>query len=214
MLELHVCVICSNSTWDSLDNGWAFCVGCGIMDADPHYNGNSYRSTQEVLVHRQMYTRCKRFKKYLHRAARHQSQNTVPDDTWKYLLDRRPYSGPKHILKTLKKAKLKRKCYDSLPIISWALGMPVPVMNQADISAAMVHFRKLDAAFPPRTAFVSYVYALEYILIMIGRADMVPYLSKIQCTSRREKYKRKLDSIFTEPLANRTVIDLLKYSSV
>ena len=61
----------------------------------------------------QTYTREKRFRKYLQRASRQQSIGSVPEETWQYLLARRPFQGPKHIVLTLKHARnLHKKCYD------------------------------------------------------------------------------------------------------
>ena len=45
--------------------------------------------------------------------------------------------------------------------------------------------------------FVSYLFALEYILQLIGRSDMLPYINKISCRKRRHAYRYRLDRIFS-----------------
>ena len=59
----------------------------------------------------------------------------------------------------------------------------------------MAIFDKIDRAVG-EGPFISYVYALEYILRRRGRSDLLPVINTIQCSKRREKYKRLLDNIF------------------
>jgi hypothetical protein len=98
----------------------------------------------------------------------------------------------------LKQARhLKRKCYDSLPFLTAALcaHIIVPTLNEIEKGKAIRLFNQIDAAIM-RGPFVSYLFCLEYILKKMGRDDMVPYINKIQCPKRREKYKQKLNGIF------------------
>ena len=130
-----------------------------------------------------------------------QTCKSVPDETWKYLLDNRPYSGPAHVLRTLKQGgrKLRNKCYDCLPLFVHHLcSMRVPVLSDREITSAMDHFAVIDSAFPRDGGFMSYAYALEFILLKMDRADMLPFLSGIQCAKRRAHYHQKLTRIFTD----------------
>ena len=43
---------------------------------------------------------------------------------------------------------------------------------------------------------MSYLFALEYILELIKRADMVPFINKICCRKRRAAYRLRLNKIF------------------
>ena len=121
------------------------------------------------LQQNQVYTRTKRFVKYLNRASMKQSVNSVPDDTWEYLLQRAPYKSPGHILRTLKKAKLKRKCYDCLPLLTH---VPRRFRAQALGARTTARARVIDQAFPHTGSFMSYLYVLEFILIQVGRQDV------------------------------------------
>ena len=69
-------------------------------------------------------------------------------------------------------------------------------LTEADKLAAMNAFRKLDNAYCTGEPFVSYLFALEYILNLIGRGDIVPYINKICCRKRRHAYQRRLERIF------------------
>ena len=40
------------------------------------------------------------------------------------------------------------------------------------------------------------MYALEYILALMGRSDLLPFINKIQCLKRRAAYKIMLDKLF------------------
>ena len=159
---------------------------------------HSFQS-MSVLCQTQTYTRAKRFKKYLARACMRQSNNSVPDQTWKYLLDRRPYKGPRHILRVLKGAgrTLRKKCYDCLPMLVHHLcDIKVPVLCDLEVASAMELFKVIDAAFPKEGGFMSYAYALEFILCKLNREDLLPFLSGIQCTKRRAHYHQLLTRVF------------------
>ena len=197
---------CGNQIrWDMHMNGTASCMKCGQLNTHESYcpSENYVHAFQSmsVLCQTQTYTRAKRFKKYLHRACRRQSCNSVPDATWKYLLHHRPYTGPAHVLRTLKQAgrTLRNKCYDCLPLLVHHLcNVPVPVLRDREIAVAMDHFAVIDAAFPRDGGFMSYAYALEFILLKMDRADMLPFLSGIQCVKRRAHYNQKLTRIFRD----------------
>ena len=100
---------------------------------------------------------------------------------------------------TLKKSKLKRKCYDSLPLLVSHLcpGHVVPMLSEIERKQAVKLFGEIDnkLAAMPEQPFCSYLYVLEYILYALGRSDMVPYCSRIQCRKRREKYRVLLTSV-------------------
>ena len=81
------------------------CTSCGVEDF------NSIITTEHAhisycvpLKSVATYTRVKRFKKYLQRASMAQSASTIPQLTWDYLLEGRPYRSPAHIVRRLKKA--------------------------------------------------------------------------------------------------------------
>ena len=148
----------------------------------------------------QTYTRLKRFRKYLQRASRQQSVASVPQETWEYLLARRPYRGPRHIVMTLKRAgkRLRKKCYDCLPLLAHNLcpHLNVPTLDEAEKLRALSLFGVLDRAFKRDGPFVSYLFALEYILRLLGRRDVLPYINKIQCPTRREAYNMQFARLF------------------
>ena len=205
---MNTCSACGNSAlWEMHLNGTASCRNCGILVhnelfVDPGAENfmHSFQS-MSVLHQTQTYTRAKRFKKYLNRACMRQSVNSVPDATWKYLLDHRPYSGPPSILRRLKQAgrKLRNKCYDCLPLLVHHLcDVRVPVLCDREVTVAMDLFKVIDAAFPKDGGFMSYAYALEFVLLRMDRADMLPFLSGIQCSKRRAHYHEKLTRIFRD----------------
>lgn len=174
------------------------CTACG-REHPGFLNPSVCSGYMSVLVPVQTYTRLKRFRKYLSRAARAQSASSIPSETWEYLLNNGPYSSPAAIVRALKKAgkKLKKKCYDSLPMLSeQLLGVFVPTLSERDKLMAENAFKKLDHAYAKGEPFVSYLYALEYILLHIGRSDIMPYINKIQCRKRRTRYKMRMDRIY------------------
>ena len=76
--------------------------------------------TPSAPLHQNTYTRLKRFRKYLSRAAMHQSAVSIPDATWKYLFEGAPYTSPRAIVRRLKRARGMglKKCYDCLPLLT------------------------------------------------------------------------------------------------
>ena len=104
-------------------------------------------------------------------------------------------------MRRLKKApkKIRKKCYDSLPLLCKMLcpHISVPRLTESDKLRAMNAFRKLDAAYNNGEPFVSYLYALEFILQHIGRSDVLPFINKICCRNRRTAYRARLNKIFS-----------------
>ena len=70
------------------------------------------------------------------------------------------------------------------------------VVSNLDKFLADAAFKKLDTAYGQGEPFVSYLYALEYILGHIGRSDILPFINKIQCRKRRSRYKLRMDRIY------------------
>ena len=182
--------------------GTLVCTQCGVEDfsfvLSPY---SAYSSYCVPLQSTTTYTRIKRFRKYLQRASMQQSSASIPEATWAYLLEGQPYRGPGNIVRRLKKAPkhIRKKCYDSLPLLVKHLcpHIEVPRLTEADKLCAITSFRTLDTAYNNGEPFVSYLYALEYILKRINRADVVPFINKICCRKRRAAYRVRLDKIFS-----------------
>jgi len=198
------CVECK-STVDVrvTEYGTLVCTRCGVENFTWVLSSQSSYSSYCVPLHSQAtYTRAKRFRKYLQRASMQQSTSTIPACTWEYLFQGCPYMRPASIVRRLKKAPkhIRKKCYDSLPLLIKQLcpHIQVPRLTEADKFRAMSTFSHLDRAYQRGEAFVSYLYALEYILKRIGRGDMVPFINKICCRKRRTAYRARLDKIFAE----------------
>ena len=197
---MRSCKNCDNKIWEQLGSGLSSCCRCGNTTF-VGFSSSDVWSPCENLVPRVSYTRRKRFKKYLNRACQHQAVSTVPDATWAYLLGNRPYRTAQDIIRALKAAKhLKRKCYDSLPVLVRELiGTAVPMLNDMEKERCMLLFDKVDVHVGCKVPFVSYLYTLEYCLHKIGRRDLLPFLSRIQCRKRRAKYNVMLDDLFGTP---------------
>ena len=73
----------------------------------------------------------------------------------------------------------------------------VPDISAEECREALELFSVIDRNYDDsKCAFVSYIFILEYILEFMGRRDMLPFLSRIQCSKRRAVYRRKLDQLF------------------
>ena len=182
--------------------GTLVCTRCGVENFSWVLSSQSSYSSYCVPLHSHAtYTRVKRFRKYLQRASMQQSTSTIPACTWEYLFQGCPYTRPASIVRRLKKAPkhIRKKCYDSLPLLIKQLcpHIQVPRLTEADKFRAMSAFRTLDEAYQNGEAFVSYLYALEYILNRIDRGDMVPFINKICCRKRRAAYHARLNNIFS-----------------
>ncbi len=161
-----------------------------------------YPRGHELTIRRkQPYTRAKRFRKYLMRACMSQGLSSVPDDTWRYLQEHRPYTGPREILFRLKRSKLTNKCYDSLPIMTKHMcpHLTVPEITYEDTKLALRLFGRIEQGFPKGSKFVSYLYLLEHVLSHIGRQDMLPFLNRIQCPKRRRQYEERIRTTSSAP---------------
>ena len=189
--------MCGCAIFDVGGFGMDSCTGCGMTTTGVIADMGSYWPRDRIMP-RQVYTRRKRFKKYLQRANRQQSANTVPEETWRYLMARAPFRTPGAVYACLKGARqLKRKCYDSMPLIcSHLCEQPVPSLDEMEVKLALELFDRIDAAVSKEGPFISYLYCLEYILSLLDRRDMVVYLNQIKCEKRRRAYKERLDKIF------------------
>lgn len=189
--------VCGSVLFEATGFGLDYCMRCGIGRPGALLPTETFFRADRVLP-KQFYTRRKRFKKYLNRASLFQSASTIPQDTWAYLLKHGPYRGAKHIQCTLKKARhLKRKCYDSLPLLTKHLcpHITVPILHDLETREALRCFDRIDREFG-EGPFISYLYCLEYILRRMGRDDICPFINRIQCTRRRAAYRAQLDGIF------------------
>ena len=116
--------------------GIDFCCACGLGRPGVIGETNQWVPSDRVMWTCN-YTRQKRFRKYLMRANRNQSANTIPKETWDYLVKDMPYKGPREVYAKLKRGKgIKRKCYDSLPFLCQHLcegtvpcGMVLPALR-------------------------------------------------------------------------------------
>ena len=172
----------------------------GARSARPSF---MYPRGHELTIRRkQPYTREKRFRKYLMRACMSQGLSSVPDDTWRYLHEHRPFTGPREILFRLKRSKLTNKCYDSLPIMTKHMcpHLTVPEITYEDTKLALRLFGRIEQGFPKGSKFVSFLYLLEYVLLRIGREDMLPFLNRIQCPKRRRQYEERIRTTSSAPL--------------
>ena len=196
---------CCSENMVQTEYGSEVCGICGVENFQPMLYHESCTHTYCVPIHTTTtYTRLKRFKKYLNRASMTQSQASVPETTWDYLLQYAPYKSPREIIKRLKKApkSVKKKCYDSLPFLVHTLcpNVRVPILNQLEKRRALQLFLRLDSAYKAGEPFVSYLFALEFILKLIGRSDILPFLNKISCAKRRYAYTRRLNRIFNKTI--------------
>ena len=192
------CATCGQNTFMDTGFGKVVCMSCGILQSHELacFANVLPRGYGAVVPAKQTYTRFKRFRKYLQRACVNQCNSSVPDETWVYLHAHQPFRGPKDILYCLKKSKLKQKCYDSLPLFTKVLSdMEVPTLCKADYNTAVSLFHIIDDAWDSSEPFVSYLFLLEWILVFIGRCDVLPFINKIQCARRRREYGDKLDQI-------------------
>ena len=191
---------CGSCRLIKTEYGSNVCTVCGIEDMSKIFSVESAYFSYQVPLHSTVtYTRSKRFRKYLQRAAMEQSVCSIPESTWRYLLQR-TYKGPREIIRFLKRAPkhVRKKCYDSLPLLTKQLcpHLCIPALTANDKYRALEAFRKLDNAYSSGEPFVSYLYALEYILQMVGRSDVLPFINKIQCRKRRAAYRFRLDGVF------------------
>ena len=191
---------CKKCTQTETSYGSLVCVQCGIEDFSHLFDSTVAMQAYCLPLNTASYTRLKRFRKYLQRTSMEQSSASIPKETWKYLLSGSPYSHPSSIVCRLKSApkSVKKKCYDCLPLLIKTLcpHITVPIINSSEKIRALNAFSKLDRAYSKGEPFVSYLFALEYILEHIGRADMLPFINKIQCRKRRAAYRWRLDKIF------------------
>ena len=194
------CGACKGSLVQT-EYGSLVCTRCGVENFAFIFDSRTaYLPYCVPLVAPASYTRKKRFRKYLQRAAMQQSGASVPQSTWEYLFKRAPFQSARSIICHLKQApkSIRKKCYDCLPLLIKTLcpHLHVPTLPESDKFQALSAFKQLDDAYTKGEPFVSYLFALEYILELIGRADMLPFINKIQCGKRRIRYRWRLDKIF------------------
>jgi hypothetical protein len=185
-----------NTVFEETGFGLDICRQCGVARPGSFFDPLAFLN-HDKIVNPVLYTRQKRFKKYLSRTNRSQSANTIPEETWEYLFERKPFRDAREIHTCLKKAKhLKRKCYDSLPFLcSHLCTVQVPVLESAQCAQAMRLFETIDYNLKGQS-MISYLFCLEFILEKIDRVDMIPFVNRIKCPKRRSRYRKQLESMF------------------
>lgn len=200
-MEQKLCTNCGNARFEEQGFGLDVCLGCGLCRSGAISELHQYVNSDRMLTNC-TYTRRKRFRKYLMRANRNQSANSVTAETWEHLLKFAPFASPAELHRCLKSAKhLKRKCYDCMPLMcSHLCHGKVPSLSRAELSKAMMVFDQIDQAVrKTNDPMISYLFCLEYILKRIGRGDMVPFINCIKCPKRRQRYLDRLRVIFNDP---------------
>ena len=81
----------------------------------------------------------------------------------------------------------------------------VPRITAQEQKRALDYFQVIDFAFPQKGSFMSYLYVLEFVLESIGRADVLPFISRIQCRKRRAKYSMRLAAIIRDAISDGTL---------
>ncbi len=141
----HICIECARIVvWDYMGSGIKFCTTCGAMSRGTFEEYDIWSPNEQLT--RSCYTRSKRFQKYLANACHMQTSSSVPNVTWEHLINHGPYSRPSQIIRTLKKSKLKRKCYDSLPIMTKHMcpHLSVPELTYEDAEEGLKLFKRIE----------------------------------------------------------------------
>ena len=195
-MEVKLCPCGNKSHFIQTGFGLDTCVQCGLCRRGSFAELNQYVSADRIM-HSCTYTKRKRFKKYIMRTNRHQSVNTVPPETWSYLIQHGPYKTPEELHRQLKRAKgLKRKCYDSIPLMCAHLcNQPVPSLTSEEIKRAMYYFDTIERHLHGEP-MISYLFCLEFILRKLDRTDMIAFINRIKCPKRRRTYHERLTNIF------------------
>ena len=189
---MHTC------TETATEYGTTVCILCGVEKWGNAWSDRNYNHSGAPMSGG-VYTRQKRFKKYLNRASKQQSSTCVPDLIWKYLISKKPFQGPKDIIRTLKRMKhvKAKKCYDCLPLLTSVLcpHLSVPTLTEHEVCYASRLFRNVDYAYSLGEPLISYMFVLEYLLEYIGRSDILPFINKIKCKKRRVTYHHRMNNI-------------------
>ena len=110
---MNLCKHCPSKEFlQETSYGSLVCRVCGCENLSAILNPYVMHTYCVPLQNPAQYTRIKRFKKYLNRAGRAQSQSSIPKDTWDFLLAGVPYRSPGNIVRRLKKAPkhIRKKC--------------------------------------------------------------------------------------------------------
>ena len=207
-MDHKICAECGGKEFLEMGFGLDTCMSCGLCARGNILEFDQYCSTDRIMA-QCTYTRRKRFRKYLMRANRHQSANTVPPETWEHLMKFAPFQNPGELHRCLKSAKhLKRKCYDSMPLMCSHLCVGVvPTLTSREIKQALQCFDVIDQSIHESgETMVSYLFCLEFILKRIGRGDLLPYVNRIKCAKRRQLYEERLSGIFAPKHDVRTML--------
>ena len=91
--------------------------------------------------------------------------------------------------------------------------MPVPTLTDEEIRKAMRYFDTIDRyLMRNQMSMISYLFCLEFILLKLGRPDMLPFLNRIKCSKRRRMYNERLSTIFSSNSC--TILNMLMKGTV
>ena len=148
------------------------------------------------------YSRRTRFRELLRRVFALESGPKNDDPVWDYLTRHRPFKDSKDIMGCLKQSGLDNKHYSSIHLFTKLFSPYTPHTYSPDqlnqfvetLSKSFEHtllrWRQRDSC-----AFFSYNWLIEKFLVEHKLTFFLPFVKRLQCPHRRNKYTLKMQKI-------------------
>lgn len=181
------------------------CINCGREKAQlvngPDYN--TYMTTAPLARH---YSRPERWNILIKKVCGLHSGPPTTDPVWDYLKAHQPYNSPKDIIKCLRKAKLKNKHYPSLHAFCQAFDSSyVKPLNANNVMKHLSsYFEHVISMWNTKgnKHFFSYSWLIEQGLEIFNHITYLPYVKKLMCPFRRNKYAQELLTLYGTHVGN------------
>ena len=196
---------CDNRFLVQSEYGTVICTKCGIetkITLEPHEAScNQFDFSPPIF---RVYSRPDRWKTIVSKIVGVHSGPPRDDPVWPYLKSHsHNITCPQDILALLRKSKLKNKHYQCIHIFSKAFlktYSPPNVSPNLVTKNLNIYFDHINhiwlKQFAPSCPFISYAWLLEQALSFYGFREYLPYLKKLMCKNRRQKYVTLLNTLY------------------
>jgi hypothetical protein len=199
MQPAHICTDCREGRLIETSYHTKLCLFCGLERRSSFSTSNMMYASPPPRELPPTYNRSTRFKELLHKILGIESGPKVTDPIWMFLKQLSPFQSPQDIFHNLKKSSLTNKHYNSVHIFTKIF---CPTFASPSLPTNIIHiiallcqrFDDILLMWNQSTCptFFSYNYLLEVFLTEHDMTQFLPFLKKLQCPKRREKYKNKV----------------------
>ena len=176
------------------------CTACG---AERNFGPHPEPVYSQNMALNRSYSRPERWKTLIYKLTGFHNGPNVADPVWAYLEKHKPFPGPQHILTALRSSGLRNKHYQSIFIFTkvFAPDFVLPTAEQSKLTNTLLkkYFESVFSLwnrYRKGAPFFSYNWLIEQGIHYVGHTEFLPFLKKLLCKRRRQRYCSALSKLY------------------